>query len=708
MLLLLHARSNTSVADGEADDLKAFCMQDPSCEQAFKDAGWKIEDIDDVILVGGQTRMPLVQERVAAFFGKKPSRSVNPDEVVAVGAALQAAVLSGGMQDVLLLDVTPLSLGVETAGGVFTRIIPRNTTIPVRRSQVFSTAVDNQPYVNIHVLQGERDMTADNKSLAHFQLTGIPPAPRGAPQIEVSFDIDANGIVGVSAKDLGTGREQRVEVRPTSGLTQDEIDRFIAEAEEHRLEDRHKLEWSDLRNRAEMLFYATEAALKEFGIKVEPAARQKMTHAIADCRRLLETATDLPAALRSFEELETGGSETVRIGAGGRLVQGVRGRDGSLAMAQAGDHYGVLGVDRSASTSEIKAAYRRLALKWHPDRNPGDRRAEERFKEVSMAYAVLGDEDKRARYDRFGQASDVAFGVGGDFDSATDFFDAIFGDLFGLGRKKAAGQDLRYTLELDFQEAAMGCEKNIRFTRQEDCGGCSGTGAESGAAGLISCNKCAGKGFTRQRTGFFSARHECLACGGSGEIPRVRCRTCGGVGLVEREKDYLVRVPAGFGGGQRPAGGGGGFTRPARWRGGGSFVNVRVRSHAFYREEAGVLVCELPISPSEASLGAEVDVQLLDNSVKMKVPAGTQSGAVFRLRGKGMPRAGGVPRGDAHVRVIVETPADLNDEARSLLSKLEAALSPAALPRRQAFRRMGTPDAPAASATSPAAGKGRR
>jgi molecular chaperone DnaJ len=376
-------------------------------------------------------------------------------------------------------------------------------------------------------------------------------------------------------------------------------------------------------------------------------------------------------------------------------------------MAQ-GDHYGVLGVDRAASTAEIKAAYRKLALRFHPDRNPGDRRAEERFKEVSMAYAVLGDEDKRARYDRFGQASDVAFGVGADLESATDFFDAIFGDLFGLGRKKAAGQDLRYTLELEFTEAAIGCEKSIRFARQEDCHACSGTGAEGGAAGLVGCIKCAGKGFTRQKTGFFSTRRECLACGGAGEVPRSRCRTCGGTGLLDKDKDYLVRVPPGSVAGsvQRVAGEG----SPGRRGGpaGDLYVNVRVRPHEFYREEAGVLVCELPVSPTEASLGAEVEVPLLDASVRMKVPPGTQSGAVFRLRGKGLPRPGGAPRGDAHVRVTLETPVGLSAEARSLLGRLEAALPPDALPRRQAFRKLGVSSASGETSEARESGKRRR
>jgi molecular chaperone DnaK len=257
--------------------------------QALDDAKSKgVKEIDHVVMVGGMTRMPAVQEKVKELTGKEPHRGVNPDEVVAVGAAIQAGVLAGDVKDVLLLDVTPLTLGIETKGGVMTKLIERNTTIPTRKSEVFSTAEDNQPSVEIHVLQGEREMATYNKSLGKFQLTGIPPAPRGMPQVEVTFDIDANGILNVSAKDKASGKEQKIVIKASSGLSEDEIKRMVGDAEVHAAEDAKFRELADTRNQDDALMHATEKSLRELGDKVSGEERAKIEAALADLKEAVK------------------------------------------------------------------------------------------------------------------------------------------------------------------------------------------------------------------------------------------------------------------------------------------------------------------------------------------------------------------------------------------------------------------------------------
>ena len=258
------------------------------CQTALKDANLSPSDINEVILVGGMTRMPAVQERVKKLFNKEPHKGVNPDEVVALGAAIQGGVLKGDVKDVLLLDVTPLSLGIETLGGVMTRLIDKNTTIPTRKSQIFSTAADSQPAVSIHVLQGEREMAANNKTLGRFELVGIPPAPRGVPQIEVTFDIDANGIVNVSAKDKATGKEQSIQITASSGLSDEEIEKLVKDAELHADEDKKKKELVEARNSADALIYSTEKSIKDLGDKVDGATKTKVEDAITALRKAME------------------------------------------------------------------------------------------------------------------------------------------------------------------------------------------------------------------------------------------------------------------------------------------------------------------------------------------------------------------------------------------------------------------------------------
>ncbi len=315
------------------------------CIQAMKDAGLAASEIDEVILVGGSTRIPKVQALVKELFGREPHKGVNPDEVVAMGAAIQGGILGGDVKDVLLLDVTPLSLGIETLGGVFTRLIERNTTIPTRKSQIFSTAADTQTAVSIHVLQGERGMASQNRTLGRFDLVGIPPAPRGVPQIEVTFDIDANGIVHVSAKDLGTGKEQKIRIESSSGLNEQEIDRMVRDAEAHAEEDKQARELAEVRNEADSLIYSTEKSLKDYGDKISGDDRKNIEDAIGDLRGSLDSG-DLESMRTKLDALKNASyklaEEVYRAGSaqGGDGSAGAAGENGGPSGAAGGSSSG--------------------------------------------------------------------------------------------------------------------------------------------------------------------------------------------------------------------------------------------------------------------------------------------------------------------------------------------------------------------------------
>jgi molecular chaperone DnaJ len=348
-------------------------------------------------------------------------------------------------------------------------------------------------------------------------------------------------------------------------------------------------------------------------------------------------------------------------------------------MAGAGrkrDYYEVLGLARDASAIELKRAFRERALRWHPDKNPGDLEAEERFKELNEAYAILSDEDKRAAYDRFGHAAfgapgagGVAAGAAGFAGSVADVVEGLFGDLLGRRGRRSGGRDLRYTLEVEFAEAAMGTTRTIRFPTRKDCGACGGTGARSGA-GLAACQACGGRGEVRIKQGFFTLGKACGACEGTGRVVIDPCSACGGSGLVRLEREFTVRIPPGTEDGAVKMVRGEG--EPGRRGGppGDLHVVVRVGDHPLFTRSGHDVVCEVPISFPQAALGAQVDVPTLEGKVRMRVPSGTQSGRVFRLRGKGIPRGEGGARGDQHVRVVVETPTELTPRQRELLEQL--------------------------------------
>ena len=304
------------------------------CKNALSDANLSSSNIDEVLLVGGQTRTPKVQQTVQDFFGKEPNKTVNPDEVVGVGAAIQGAVLKGDVKEVLLLDVTPLSLGIETLGGIFTKIIERNTTIPTKKSQIFSTATDNQPAVSIKICQGEREMAADNKLLGNFELIGIPPAPRGIPQVEVTFDIDANGILHVSAKDLGTGKEQSIRITASSGLNEEEIKKMMRDAEGHADEDKRKKQLAESRNEADTLVYTVEKSLKDYGDKLTESEKTEIQEALERCKKVKDTSNEQSEIRSTIESLTRAShklAEHIYKGAGAQAGAGPSGTGGTQA-----------------------------------------------------------------------------------------------------------------------------------------------------------------------------------------------------------------------------------------------------------------------------------------------------------------------------------------------------------------------------------------
>jgi molecular chaperone DnaJ len=346
------------------------------------------------------------------------------------------------------------------------------------------------------------------------------------------------------------------------------------------------------------------------------------------------------------------------------------------------DYYEVLGIGRDADAATIKRAYRELALKYHPDQNPNNPAAETKFKEVSEAYTVLSDPDKRSRYDRRG--FDGVEGLGVDIGAFTDLFENLFGDLFGRKKPKQAGRDLRYTLEVDFVEAALGTDKTIEFPARGDCADCAGSGAKGGPANLRTCSNCQGKGEIKVQQGFFGLSKKCPSCNGDGKLVSEPCPTCKGTGLQEKMRQFKVAIPPGTEDGaiRRVPGQG----EPGRRGGqpGDLNVTVRVRPHPFFRREGDLVVCEVPITFSQAALGATIGVPTLDGKVDMKIPAGTQSGTMFRLKQKGIQK--GQNRGDMHVRIRLETPVALTDDQRGLLVELQQKLGEEQLPQQKLFR----------------------
>jgi hypothetical protein len=534
-------------------------------EQALRDAKVDPRNIDYVVFVGGPTRMPFVRAFFEKLLGRTAESGIDPMECVACGAAIQAGVLAGQLAEIVLVDVTPLTLGVETLGGVATALIARNTSVPVKHTEIFTTAADIQTSVTIHVFQGERSMAADNTTLGQFNLDGLPPAPRGIPKIDVTFDLDTSGILDVSAKDTATGKSQSIRITGSTRLSPEEKQRMVDEAGRYGEEDRKRREQAEMLNSADSTCYQAEQMLAEHGGKLSADHESKIEAALHDVREAL-SKRDAKAASDRGEELkrlmqEAGATlyaQTSRTGtqAGPSAVpgpqektapSGTRVVDAEFREKAIGfraipdqrrDYYEVLGVSRNADAKAIRDAFRTLALRYHADRNkePG---AEERFKEIAEAYAVLSDDNKRAAYDAGGFTAagippeDLFAGI--NFDelfrgAGLGFGEDLFDRFFRRRRDgPARGEDLEATIEVPLDKIARGGEKSVHSSRLTTCSACNGTGAAAGTTPR-NCELCHGSGehVSRKQDGAMVVQYvtACSACHGAGTMIEKPCSEC--------------------------------------------------------------------------------------------------------------------------------------------------------------------------------------
>ncbi|CAJ0895076.1 15149_t:CDS:2, partial [Entrophospora sp. SA101] len=644
------------------------------CEKCIADANKKDdkftkESINEVILVGGMTRMPAVQKKVEKIFGKEPNKSVNADEAVALGAAIQGGVLAGDTKDILLLDVTPLSLGIEVQGGNNDIIIPRNTTIPTKATRVYSTAEDNQPSVHIRILQGERPKALDNKVLGTFELSGIPPAPRGVPQIEVTFDIDANGIVSVSAKDKKTGKDNKTTIKDASGLSKEEIEEMIRKAEEHRKEDEEYKANSELLNRAQTYCHTFEKQIEDFKKNKDFNENDEGFKKFEEMYKELKEVTekkDYPAIksqLNKVEEMMKLVNELAEKMPKEKSEKKDNGEEDE-------DYYDILGVKQGASEEEIKKAYHKLALKWHPDRWVGKpesekKIAEEKFKEINEAHGVLSDPEKRQNYDHYGSAE--GFAQGSDYSRQ--------GAYARDRTQPQAGSDILVNVVLNFKESVLGVKKKITLEVERACNSCQQTGAAS-RHDIVECSTCQGRGVvnTIQRTvlGAIRTQVTCSRCQGEGKMIKKKCRECSGKKFLTQTETIELNIPRGI----QPE-------KKLRYQGIGNdgcyggargdiYVAIKIKENPYFQRKDYDIYVNLPISFLEAILGSAVEVITLEGVEKISLPTGSQHGDYLTLRGRGCYLGiNKSTRGDFYIGLQVKLPKKVTPATEVILRNMQ-------------------------------------